>query len=335
MRKSRFHLNTNIDFIKQSRFSFVISLILIVVSIVSLNIKGLNYGIDFLGGILFEVQSSETIDMSDMRSKVDGLKLGGEANLQSIGTSGNEMLIHVLADTSDKQAQEEVISKIKTTLGEKVTYRRIEVVGPKVGSELLRKSLWASVFALLAIAIYIWFRFEWQFSLACLIALAHDLVLTVGLFSVLGLDFNMTVVAGLLSVAGYVTNDKVVNFDRIRENLKLFRKMPIPELLNKSLNEILSRTILTSITTIIVLLVLMFVGGETLFGFSVCLTFGVIVGTYSSLYIAVPLLRFFDLRKIGATASFQNPEYVEASRYEEEAKKAPLTHHSCNHCKRR
>ena len=332
MKKERFQFHTNINFIKQSRYTFVLSLILIIVSCVSLFMNGLNYGIDFSGGVLFEVQSSETIDMAGMRSKIEGLKLG-DTDLQSIGTTGNEMLIHVLADTADEEAQKQVVDKVKETLGEKITYRRIEIVGPKVGSELLRKSLWASVLALAAIAIYIWFRFEWQFSLACLVALTHDLILTVGLFSLLGLDFNMTVVAGLLSMAGYVTNDKVVNFDRIRENLKLFRKMPIPELLNKSLNEMLSRTILTSVTTLIMLVVLILMGGETLFGFSVCLSFGVIVGTYSSLYIAVPLLRFFDLRKIGATVSFQNPEYAEASKYEMEAKKAPLVHQTCNRCR--
>ena len=157
--------------------------------------------------------------------------------------------------------------------------------------------------------------------MACLIALAHDLIITVGFFSLVGLDFNMTVVAGLLSMAGYVTNDKVVNFDRIRENLKLYRKMPIPELLNKSLNDTLSRTLLTSVTTMLMLIVLMFLGGETLFGFSVCLFLGIIIGTYSSLYIAVPLLRFFDLRNVGVKADETGP-YAEAAKYELKAKEA-------------
>ena len=323
---TNFKEKKQINFIAQSKYAFVISVICIALSIFGIAYKGLDKGIDFVGGILVEVQSQETIDMGKMRSKVGALKLG-ETNLQSIGTSGNEMLIHVVVDTTDKAGQEKVISQIKETLGNEIEYRRIEVVGPKVGAELLEKSVLAAIFALLAIAAYIWFRFEWQFSLACLIALAHDLLLTVGLFAWTGLDFNMTVVAGLLSMAGYVTNDKVVNFDRVRENLKLYHKMPMSELLNKGLNEMLSRTLITSITTMIMLVILIFFGGETLFGFSVCLLFGVVIGTYSSLYLAVPMLRFFDLRSVGAKVDETGP-YAEAAKYELEAKKAPLGRYS-------
>ena len=312
-----------INFIAQSKYAFVISAICIVLSIVGLCYKGLDKGIDFVGGILVEVQSEQVIDMGKMRSKVAGLKLG-ETNLQSVGATGNEMLIHVVVDTTDKAQQDKIIAQIKETLGPGIEYRRIEVVGPKVGAELLRKSIWAAILALIAIALYIWFRFEWQFSLVGLIALAHDLLVTVGLFSWFGLDFNMTVVAGLLSMAGYVTNDKVVNFDRVRENLKLYHKMPMGELLNKSLNEMVSRTLITSITTLIMLVILIFFGGETLFGFSVCLSFGVIIGTYSSLYLAVPMLRFFDLRSVSIKGSAETGPYAEASRYEMDAKKAPL-----------
>ncbi len=311
-----------INFIAQSRYAFIFSFILIAVSIGSLAVKGLNYGIDFRGGILIEVESSEIIDMADMRAKIQKLNFD-EVNLQSLGTAGTEMMMHVLVDTEDEQAQNQVVSQLKETLGPNVEYRRIEVVGPKVGAELFRKSILASICALLAISIYIWFRFEWQFALSCLIALAYDLILTVGIFSVFGLDFNMTVIAGLLSLAGYTTNDKVVNFDRVRENLKLYRKMPIPELLNKSMNETLSRTILTSITTIIVLIILLVMGGPTLFGFSICLLFGIIIGTYSSLYIAVPLLQYFDIRNVGAKAAESGP-YAEAAKFEMQAKKAPL-----------
>lgn len=311
-----------IHFIAQSKYAFVASLLLIAVSVGSLAIKGLNYGIDFRGGILIEVESSEVIDMADMRSKIGQLNFD-EVNLQSLGTAGTEMMLHVLVDTADEQAQNKVVNQLKETLGPNMEYRRIEVVGPKVGAELFKKSILASICALLAISIYIWFRFEWQFALACLIALAHDLILTVGLFSVFGLDFNMTVIAGLLSLAGYTTNDKVVNFDRVRENLKLYRKMPIPELLDKSMNETLSRTILTSITTMLVLIILLMMGGPTLSGFSICLLFGIIVGTYSSLYIAVPLLQFFDIRNVGAKAGESGP-YAEAAKFEMQAKKLPL-----------
>ena len=310
------------DFIGQSKKAFLLSAALIVLSIVGLCTKGLNYGIDFSGGILVEIKSEQKIDMSEMRKKVSALNLG-ETNLQSVGTTGDEMLIHVVVDTTDKAGQEKIIAQIKQALGSGIEYRRTEVVGPKVGADLFSKSIWAAIWALVAIAIYIWFRFEWQFSLACLLALAHDLLLTVGLFSWTGLDFNMTVVAGLLSMAGYVTNDKVVNFDRVRENLKLYHKMPIPELLNKGLNEMLSRTLMTSVTTMIMLIVLIFLGGETLFGFSICLLFGIVVGTYSSLFLAVPALRFFDLRRIGTTSEQTGP-YAEAAKYEMEAKKEPL-----------
>ena len=326
-----FRVKKQINFVAQSKYAFIISAICVVLSIFGLFYKGLDKGIDFVGGVLIEVQSEQTIDMGKMRSQVSALKLG-DTNLQSIGTSGNEMLIHVVVDTTDKAVQDKVISQIKGSLGEGFEYRRIEVVGPKVGAELLNKSIWAAVLALLAIAIYIWFRFEWQFSLVCLLALAHDLIVTVGLFCWAGLDFNMTVVAGLLSMAGYVTNDKVVNFDRIRENLKLYHKMPMADLLNKSLNEMLSRTLLTSITTMIMLVILIFFGGETLFGFSVCLLFGVVIGTYSSLYLAVPMLRFFDLRTVSAKSEETGP-YAEASKYELEAKKAPLGPY-CKGCKR-
>ncbi len=308
-----------INFIAQSKYAFIVSLILIVATFFSLTFKGLNYGIDFQGGILIEIESPEVIDMSDMRSQISKMNLD-EVNLQSLGTSGTEMMVHVLVDTADEKAQNEIVNQLKETLGENVDYRRIEVVGPKVGAELFKKSIIASICALLAISVYIWFRFEWQFSLACLIALAHDLILTVGLFSVFGFDFNMTVIAGLLSLAGYTTNDKVVNFDRVRENLRLYRKMPIPELLDKSMNQTLSRTILTSMTTILVLIILLAMGGETLSGFSICLLFGIIVGTYSSLYIAVPLLQFFDIRNVGAKAD-ENGPYAEAAKYELQAKK--------------
>lgn len=328
MAKLDFQIKKQINFIAQSKYAFVISALCIILSIFGIFYKGLDQGIDFIGGILVEVQSEETIDMADMRSKVDALNFG-ETNLQSIGTSGKEMLIHVVVDTTDKAGQEMVIGKIKETLGQGIEYRRIEVVGPKVGAELLEKSVWAAVLALAAIAIYIWFRFEWQFALACLMALAHDLIVTVGLFAWTGLDFNMTVVAGLLSMAGYVTNDKVVNFDRIRENLKLYRKMPTDELLNKSLNDTLSRTLLTSVTTMLMLIILIFLGGETLYGFSICLLFGIVIGTYSSLYLAVPMLRYFDLRSVGAKVDETGP-YAEAAKFEMEAKKAPLGHY-CKH----
>ena len=293
-----------IDFVSQSKYALVIAIVCCVISCASLAIKGLNYGIDFLGGVLIEVAVPEdapeqTIDMAQVRSTLSKLDFS-DINLQALGNEKKEMMIHVLVDSQNEQSAAVAVQKIKQALADqKLEYRRVEVVGPKIGDELAQQSLIASLVALAAIALYIWVRFEWQFSLICLLTVAFDLFVTVGLFSVTGMDWNMTVVAGLLSLAGYTTNDKVVNFDRVRENLKLFRKWSLNDILNKSLNTTLSRTLLTSITTMLVLVALLVLGGQTLRGFSVCLLFGVAVGTLSSLYIAVPLLRFFDIRNVG------------------------------------
>ena len=295
-----------IDFVSQSKYAFVVAIICCIISCVSLATKGLNYGIDFLGGVLIEVAVSEdspkqTIDMTQVRSTLNKLNFG-DINLQSLGNEQKELMIHVLADSQNEKSAAETVQKIQQALADqKFEYRRVEVVGPKIGDELARQSFIASLIALAAIALYIWFRFEWQFSVVCLLTVAFDLFITLGLFSVTGMDWNMTVVAGLLSLAGYTTNDKVVNFDRVRENLKLFRKLPLKDILNKSLNATLSRTLLTSITTMLVLVALLILGGQTLRGFSICLLWGVAVGTLSSLYIAVPMLRFFDIRNVGST----------------------------------
>lgn len=309
------------NFIRQSKFVVLLFALMAVCSLVSLLTRGLNYGIDFEGGILVEVKMTEEIDMAQMRAKMSALNFN-EVNLQSVGNSGHEMMIHV-AGGSDENEQKQVIEQIKATLAPDTQYNRIEVVGPKIGDELKHQSWIASIIALIAIALYISFRFEWQFAFVCLIAVAFDLFITLGLFSVTGMDFNMTVVAGLLSLAGYTTNDKVVNFDRVRENLKLYRKMSLNDLLNKSINDTLSRTILTSITTLLVLGILIFIGGKTLLGFSVCLFFGVIMGTFSSIYLAVPMLRFFNITTLAAKATETGP-YAEAARFEMEAKKQPL-----------
>ena len=295
-----------IDFISQSKYALIIAVVCCIVAAVSLATKGLNYGIDFSGGVLIEVAVPEdapqqTLDMAQIRSTLNGLQFG-DINLQALGNDKKELMIHVLTDTQNKNAAAVVTQKIQQALADqKLEYRRIESVGPKIGDELARQSFIASLIALAAIALYIWIRFEWQFAIMCLVAVAFDLFITVGLFSVTGMDWNMTVVAGLLSLAGYTTNDKVVNFDRVRENLKLFRKWSINDILNKSLNATLSRTLLTSITTMLVLVALLVLGGQTLRGFSVCLLFGVAIGTLSSLYIAVPMLRFFDIRNVGSS----------------------------------
>ena len=282
-----------INFMGQAKFAYVLSVILLVVSIVSFTTRGLNYGIDFVGGVQIEATSENTIQMEEVRSKLSFLK---DLSLQSVGTEEKGILIQAQPEGENSNA---LLTKIKDALGPGYSYNDVQIVGPSVGEELKYKSLLASILALLAICVYIWFRFEWPFALGCLLALAHDMIIVVGFFSLFQIEFDMVVVAGLLSLAGYDCNDTIVSYDRMRENLKKYRKATICELLNRSTNETLSRTILTSLTTLFVVLVLLFVGGETLKGFSITMVLGTILGTYSSIYLAMPLLQYFDVRSVG------------------------------------
>jgi len=286
----------HIDFMRQRAFGFILSALLLIVSVASFCTQGLNYGIDFEGGILVEATSETAVDLAQVRKQLSFLH---SATIQTSGTEGKTILIQSQVKEGENATQ--IVSKIKETLGAGFTYGQVEVVGPTIGQELKEKSLLASVLALLAIAVYIWFRFEWPFAIGCLVALAHDLIIVVGIFSLFQWEFDMVVVAGLLSLAGYDCNDSIVTYDRVRENLRKFRKLPVDAILNNSINETLSRTILTSMTTLFVVLVLLFVGGETLRGFSIAMVLGTIFGTYSSIYIAVPLLRYFDIRSVGDT----------------------------------
>lgn len=285
-----------IDFIRQRVFGYILSAVLLVVSVFSLSTRGLNYGIDFEGGILIEASADRVIDLEDTRAKLSFLR---DLSIQTAGTEGTTILIQAQPEADENPNK--LVEKIKTTLGSGFQYSQVEVVGPTVGDELKTKSLWASVLALLAISIYIWFRFEWPFAIGCLVSLAHDVIIVVGAFSLFQWEFDMIVVAGLLSLAGYDCNDSIVTYDRVRENLKKFRKDTTDSILNRSINETLSRTLLTSLTTLFVVLVLLFVGGETLRGFSLTMVLGTIFGTYSSIYVAVPLLRYFDIRTVGET----------------------------------
>ena len=288
----------NFDFMKQSKWGYTLSVLMLLVSIVSFIVQGLNYGIDFEGGVQIEATSTENIKMDEVRKSLSFLK---GLTIQSVGTEGKSILI--LAQPDETLNSNQLLEKIKTTLGETYSYQKVEIIGPTIGKELKDKSLLASILALLAITIYIWFRFEWPFAIGCLLALAHDMIIVIGVFSLFQIEFNMVVVAGLLSLAGYDCNDSIVTYDRIREYLKKYRKMPVLELLNKGINETLSRTILTSLTTLFVVLVLLFFGGETLFGFALAMTLGTILGTYSSIYLAVPVLQYFDIKKLGDKGS--------------------------------
>ena len=287
----------DIDFIGRRKLGFFLSAVLLIVSIFSFCTKGLNYGIDFEGGILVEATSEQVVDLKKVRNDLSFLK---DLSIQTAGTEGKTILIQAQPDEGQKAGQ--LVTKIKETLGAGYKYGQVEMIGPTIGKELKEKSLMASILALLVISIYIWFRFEWPFAVGCLLALAHDMIIVVGAFSLFQWEFDMVVVAGLLSLAGYDCNDSIVTYDRVRENLRKFRKIPVDDILNRSINETLSRTILTSLTTLFVVLVLLFVGGEALWGFSIAMVLGTIFGTYSSICIAVPLLRYFDIRSVGEVA---------------------------------
>ena len=287
--------DTNIDFMKARKIAYAASIIMVLLSCYFMVFKGFNYGIDFSGGILMEVKSDHKIDPNEVRKQLSGIGLD-ELTLQTIGENGDEMQIRTQTDDNSEDAQRIAVVKIKEALGSGYEYRRVESVGPQVGDELKRAGVVASLIAILAICAYIWFRFEWQFAFGALIGLFHDVLITVGLLSLFDFDVSLTTVAAVLTLAGYSVNDKVVTYDRIRENLRKYKKMPQYDLLNKSVNDILSRTILTGLTTIFASASLFVFGGEALRSFSFTILWGVIIGTYSSVYIASAVLNLFDLR---------------------------------------
>ena len=288
--------DTNIDFMKSRKLGFVISGLMVVLSIVCIMVKGFNYGIDFSGGILMEVKAPEQVNIEEMRNTLSHVDLD-DINIQTIGESGDEVMIRAQAKEMNEKEQMAAINAIKSELGSAYEYRRVELVGPQVGDELKLDGIIASIIAVLAITLYIWIRFEWQFALGAMIGLIHDLITIVGLLSFFGFDFSLTTVAAILTLAGYSVNDTVVTYDRIRENLHKFKKMPQYDLLNKSINDIFSRTILTGLTTMLAAASLFVFGGDTLRSFSFVILWGVVVGSYSSIYVSATFLDFFDLRK--------------------------------------
>ncbi len=287
--------DTNIDFMKSKNITYAASTIMLVLSVVCILFKGFNFGIDFSGGILMEVKSSEVINVDGMRETLNKLDID-DLNLQAMGEDGTEIVIRAQAKDLNEKAQMNIVNQIKETLGRDYEYRRIDLVGPQVGGELKKDGVIASVIAVLAITLYVWFRFEWQFALGTIIGLAHDLIVTLGLLSFFQLDFSLTTVAAILTLAGYSVNDTVVTYDRIRENLRKFKKMDQTDLLNKSINDILSRTFLTGLTTMFAALALLIWGSDTLRSFAFTIFWGVIIGTYSSIYVSTTLLIPFDLR---------------------------------------
>ena len=278
-----------INFNRFYKLFSVISTSLVILSILLLFFKGLNFGVDFKGGTLIELRAKDNqTNVSILRDAFNKMNLG-DVNIKKFGEE-NDFLIKI----EKKDTSENIIQLIKTDLtksiGDTYNFRRVENVGPKVSSELLKSGITAIFLSLVAMLFYIWVRFEWQFSLGAIIALFHDVIITLGLFSLLNLEINLSIVAAVLTIVGYSMNDTVVIYDRVRENLKKYSDIKIFELTNKSINETLSRTLITSITTLLALISIYLFGGEILKGFSLAMIFGVVFGTYSSIYIANPIL---------------------------------------------
>lgn len=288
--------DTSIDFLGFRKIAYALSAVLLAASIASVAVRGFNYGIDFSGGVLIEVKSKNgPVNVDKVRNELDSLNLD-ELNLQSFGDAQDELMIRAQANNADEESQRVAIKQIKEMLENDFTFERIESVGPQVGDELKLSGILASVFAMLAISLYIWFRFEWKFAVGALVGLFHDLLITIGLVSIFHLDFSLTTIAAILTLAGYSVNDTVVTYDRVRENLQKYKKMPQYDLLNKSINDIFSRTILTGITTFLASAALLIFGGDALRSFAFVITTGIIIGTFSSIFICVPVINMFDLR---------------------------------------
>ena len=266
----------------------ILSITLVVVSLLLLTFKGLNFGIDFKGGTLIELRSTDDkINVTSLRENLNSINLG-DVSVKNFGNK-KDFLIKFENNTK-KNVIEEIKINLDKSFGNQFDFRRVENVGPKVSAELLKSGIIAISIALVLMLIYIWIRFEWQFSLGAILALFHDVIVTLGLFSLFGLEINLSIIAAVLTIVGYSMNDTVVIFDRVRENLKKYSDIKIYELTNISINETLSRTLITSITTLLALLSIFFFGGEILKGFSLAMIFGVIFGTYSSIYIANTVL---------------------------------------------
>ena len=280
---------TNINFMRIKKLTLFVSTILFLLSLSLIFIKGLNLGIDFTGGTLIEVRFKENIDLNNLRTKMNKLNLG-EIQLQTIGNEND--IIFKVQDNKNKQIQ--TVQIIKESLSEQsVEYRRTEFVGPKVGSELVNAGIIAVIFSLIGILIYIWIRFQWNFALGAIIALIHDVILTLGFFSVLQLEFNLATVAAVLTIAGYSINDTVVIYDRVRDSMRKYKQITFDEVINISLNSTLTRTLMTSLTTLLALIALLTFGGIVISSFIIALIWGVLIGTYSSMYVASPILTYF------------------------------------------
>ena len=283
---------TNYNFSSKFRYANIFSATLFFLSIILITFKGLNYGIDFKGGTLIELRSNNT-EASSIRDILKNMELG-DVNVKKFGKEG-DFLIKVEQKGDNNKLIPEIKKNLSDNLNSDINFRRVENVGPKVSAELLQSGILAISLSLAAMLFYIWIRFEWQFSVGSIIALFHDVIITIGIFSLLSLEINLSIIAAVLTIVGYSMNDTVVIYDRIRENLGKFHKLNISDIANLSINETLARTIITSVTTLLALLSIFILGGEILRGFSFAMILGVLIGTYSSIFVASPILKYFKV----------------------------------------
>ncbi len=290
--------DTHIYFIRHRVIAYILSAVLILASLGLFFSKGLNYGIDFEGGVMIEIATEAPVNLGDLRTGLNGLGFG-DVSIQTFGAPTDILIRFRGADNAE--ADNRAIVAVKAELAQmipgEISYRRVETVGAKVSGELIMDGVLAVVLAIAAVLVYIWVRFEWQFGIAAVLSLVHDISITIGMFSLTGLEFNLSIIAALLAIVGYSLNDTVVVFDRIRENLMKFRKMPLDELLDLSINDTLTRTIMTSGTTLLALTALVVFGGEVIRGFTAAMIWGIFIGTYSSIFVASPLLLLTNVRR--------------------------------------
>lgn len=291
----KFPIDPGLNFLGRRNLFLAIAAVVTVASIALILVQGLNFGVDFRGGLLIEVRTQEPADLGALRSRLGGLGIG-DVTLQQFGEP-TDILINVSSTAEDAAGQAATIQAVTSVFGEGVEIRRQEFVGPRVGAELKEAGALATLLAMLGIGLYVWFRFEWQFGVAALISLMHDVVATVGFFALTQLEFNLATLAAVLTIAGYSINDTVVIFDRVRETLRRYKKLELNELLNRAVNTTLSRTILTSASTLMALVALFAFGGEVIRGFTAGLIWGIVIGTFSSFGLAVPLLSYLKLRR--------------------------------------
>ena len=284
----------NINFVSKFKNANIISIIIFSLSVFFILFKGLNYGIDFKGGTLIELRTDISVNATSIRDTLKTMNLG-DVNVKKFGKKGDYLIKIEQKNTNDNNLIPKIKKNLNDNLGADVDFRRVENVGPKVSAELLESSIIAISLALMAMLFYIWVRFEWQFSLGSIVALFHDVVITLGVFSLLSLEINLSIIAAVLTIVGYSMNDTVVIYDRIRENLLKYTKISISDVSNLSINETLARTIITSVTTLLALVSIYILGGEILRGFSFAMILGVLIGTYSSIFVASPILKFLKV----------------------------------------